>query len=91
MLTHAQSVDQKLVDARRNQLGAEHRIAALLAEMADGALYQALGYTSVDQYAAGRLELTTRMTRDIGRIGRAITELPAREMSSWDFPGTFYR
>ena len=76
MLSLAQTIDQKLVDARRTQRGAEHRIAVLLAQMADGALYRALGYASVEQYATGRLELTTRMTRDFVRIGRAIAELP---------------
>ena len=76
MLSLARTIDQQLIDARRTQRGAEHRIAVLLAEMADGALHRTLGYASVEQYAAGRLELTTRMTREFVRIGRAIAELP---------------
>ncbi len=72
----ARSLDVRLVAARKVQRGAEHRLAILLAELADTAGFRLLGYASIEQYAMAALELTSRVTRDLLRIGRSMPELP---------------
>ena len=71
------SLNERLVAARTAERGAVHRLAVLLWEMADRALYRVLGYTSIHRYAAVALDLTARVARDLLRIGRRLPELPA--------------
>ena len=73
----ARSLNERLVAARTAERGAVHRLAVLLWEMADRALYRVLGYTSIHRYAAVALDLTGRVARDLLRIGRRLPELPA--------------
>ncbi len=72
----ARSLDARLVAARKVQRGAEHRLAILLAELADTGGHRLLGYASIEQYAMAALELTSRVARDLLRIGRSMPELP---------------
>ncbi len=72
----ARSLDEQLVAARKVQRGAEHRLAVLLAEVADTGGFRLLGYASIEQYAMAALELTSRVARDLLRIGRSMPELP---------------
>ncbi len=72
----ARSLDERLVAARKVQRGAEHRLAILLAELADTGRFRLLGYASIEQYAMVALELTSRVARDLLRIGRSTPELP---------------
>ncbi len=72
----ARSLDERLVAAPKAQRGAEHRLAILLAERADTAGHRLLGYASIEQYAMTALELTSRVARDLLRIGRGMPELP---------------
>lgn len=50
-LDQARDLDSRLVAARRAERGAQHRLAVLLAEMADGSFFRLLGYTSIERYA----------------------------------------
>ncbi len=75
-LLFARSLDERLVAARKVQRGADHRLAILLAELADAGGFRLLGYASIEQYAVAALELTSRVTRDLLRIGRSMPELP---------------
>ena len=75
-LLAARALDQQLVTARRVERGAQHRLATLLAEMADSGFFRILGYTSVERYAELVLEIGFRMARDLVRIGRSMSELP---------------
>ena len=76
-LETARNLDSRLVATRRAERAAQHQLAVLLAEMADGGFFRLLGYTSVENYADVVLELNFRLTRDLVRIGRSLTELPA--------------
>lgn len=80
----AQSLDQRLMAARKAQRGAEHRLAVLLAEFADGGFFRVLGYASLGQYAMGALELTSRTARDLLRIGRCLPDLPVLDAALAD-------
>ena len=72
----ARSLDERLVAARKVQRGAEHRLALLLAELADTGGFRVLGYASIEQYPTAALELTSSVARDLVRIGRSVAELP---------------
>ena len=73
----AQSLSDRLLVARRAVRRAEHQLATLLAELAEGRLFQTLGYASLDEYADAVLDLPPRQVRDLLRIGRALPVLPA--------------
>jgi hypothetical protein len=75
-LARARALDARLVAARRAQRAAEHQLALLLAEMAEGELYRVLGYISLENYAFVALELTWRTARDLLRLGRCLPDLP---------------
>ena len=75
-LAAARALDHELVAARKAERGAQHRLATLLAEMADTGFFRILGYTSVEQYAELVLELSFRAARDLLRIGRCLGDLP---------------
>ena len=73
----ATRLHENLLTNRRTHRQAEHRLAVLLAEMADRRLYAELGYASVFDYADRVLDLPARQVRDLIRIGRHLPELPA--------------
>jgi hypothetical protein len=75
-LERAQSLSALLLAARTAHRRAEHTLACLLAELVHDKLFRPLGYVSVEEYAARILDLTTRQTRDLLRIGRALPGLP---------------
>ena len=76
-LASARDLDAQLVAACRVERGAQHRLAILLAEMADSGLFRVLGYTSIEKYAEIVLDIGFRVARDLLRIGRSLSELPA--------------
>ena len=76
-LADARELHRQLVSVRRAERGMQHRIAVLLTEMADGGLFRLLGYISVEQYADHVLEIDFRKARDLLRVGRSLSELPA--------------
>lgn len=67
----------RLLAARHDQRRAEHRLAHLLAEMADASLHHALGYASVAEYAEAVLDLDRRQARELLRLGRRLPDFPA--------------
>lgn len=75
-LAEARALDARLVAARRAQRAAEHELALLLAELAEGELYRVLGYISLENYAFVALELPWRTARDLLRLGRCLLQLP---------------
>ena len=75
-LAEARALDARIVAARSAQRAAEHQLALLLAEMAEGKLYRVLGYISLENYAFVALELPWRTARDLLRLGRCLPELP---------------
>jgi hypothetical protein len=74
--SRAQAISDRLVATRRAHRRAEHQLATLLAELAEGRLYTLLGYASLDEYAETVLDLSPRQFRDLLRIGRALPKLP---------------
>jgi hypothetical protein len=72
----ARVLSDRLVAARSDQRRAEHRLARLLAELADADLHHALGYASVGEYAAEVLDLCPRQARELVRLGRSLPGLP---------------
>ena len=72
----AHDVHQRLLDARRDHRQAEHTLAHLLAELANGELYLELGYLGYPSYAEEVLDLTHRQSRDLLHLGRALPDLP---------------
>ena len=75
-LERAHALSERLVAARADHRRAEHALAVLLAELVADQLFRPLGYASVEEFAADRLDLTARQTRDLVRIGRALPRLP---------------
>jgi hypothetical protein len=75
-LERAHALSERLVAARADQRRAEHALAVLLAELVADQLFRPLGYASVEEFAADRLDLTARQTRDLVRIGRVLPRLP---------------
>jgi hypothetical protein len=74
--SRAQALSDRLVATRRAHRRAEHQLATLLAELAEGRLFTLIGYASLDEYAETVLDLSPRQSRDLLRIGRALPKLP---------------
>lgn len=72
----ARALSDRLLSVRRDVRRAEHRLALLLAEMADADLHKALGYATIGEYAAVVLEVEPRQARELVRLGRRLPELP---------------
>jgi hypothetical protein len=75
-IDHAHALHRQLLDTRRAHHSAEHRLAGLLVQLADGRHHVALGYATVHRYAQVALDLTVRQTRALLAIGRRLVDLP---------------
>jgi hypothetical protein len=75
-LMAARALDTRILEAHIQLRQAERDLAVLLAELAEQEHYRELGFTSVVDYARGRLQLEARKARGLLRLGRALPELP---------------
>lgn len=73
----ARELSRLLLDIRREQRSAEHRLAGLLAELEDNKLCQELGYATISDYGSTVLDLSVRQTRALCALGRGLPALPA--------------
>jgi len=72
----ARDLDARILCAHTQLRRAERDLALLLAEMEDTRRYLELGYANVHDYARIRLDMETRKTRGLIRIGRALPDFP---------------
>jgi hypothetical protein len=75
-LTAARELDERILEAHAHLRRAERDLAKLLAELAHQKHFLELGYASIHDYARTKLQLDTRKTRGLLRIGRALPGLP---------------
>ena len=73
----ARELNQLLLEVRREQRSAEHRMAGLLAEVVADKHFHKLGYATVYDYASAVLGLGRRQTRALAALGRGLAALPA--------------
>ena len=72
----AQELNRLLLDVRREQRAAEHRMAMWLAELAEERHFQQLGYATLCDYSESVLGLGSRQTRALCLLGRSLPDLP---------------
>lgn len=90
LLEQARDLHAEILDARRDHLRSEHRLATLLRRLMEEGLHQVLGYATIADYGRFVLDLEPRRTQELLRLGRGLADLPALDaaLAAGEIPWT---